>query len=128
MEMKNFGVQVVIIRLGDFAKVTNIINGQPKIAKEQYELFDEKKKTLYGNFFHQYHEAVARNKGYFSAKDFESTSFFEDFDRAVFAVRSPRTLFITTTSFRIFTFVLQLFPATLRESLIMYLESKILKK
>ena len=123
IEFQSFGVKVIVVRLGDFAKITNLMKNHKDIVKEQYESFDEKKiDHKYKHDFFLFHKYVMSKYGYFSPDKFESTSLFEDFDVAVFSKSPPRMIFIATFYFKCLIHLVKHMPAIMRESLMLYLE------
>ncbi|KAH7646455.1 11-cis retinol dehydrogenase-like protein [Dermatophagoides farinae] len=51
IELKKFNIKTVCLRLGDYAKLTNIMVNHKKIMQDQLESFDESKRQLYDGYF-----------------------------------------------------------------------------
>nr|XP_027200186.1 D-beta-hydroxybutyrate dehydrogenase, mitochondrial-like [Dermatophagoides pteronyssinus] len=114
IEMKKFNVKTVCIRLGDYAKLTNIMVNHRKIMKDQLEQFDESKRRLYGDYFEKYHENVMKNYGMFSPKSYASSTLFDDFEKAVYAVNPPAHLISSTFSYKLLILFLYYLPFNMR--------------
>lgn len=117
MELKKFDVSVVCLRLGDFAKLTNIMQKHELIMKSQYEHFDDKKKLLYGDYFDTYHRSALEHFGYFSPNSFQDSSFFSDFEEAVYAINPRNYILSATFSYKLLIYFLYFIPTNLRHFL-----------
>jgi len=129
MEVYKFGVQVINVRLGDYAKLTNIMAKHERVVAKQKEELNEFQRNLYGDYFDQYHKSALDNYGLFSPKDFHSSSLFDDFEEAVFAFTSRRYILSATFSYKCLIYFLYFLPLNLREKLIgKFTNSMIAKK
>lgn len=115
MELHKFKVQVINVRLGDYARLTNIMTQHSRIVEQQEEELKTHKQDLYGDYFRLYHESALKNYGMFSPKSFESSSLFDDFDEAIFAVKPRKYILSATLSYRLIIYFLVFLPIDLRE-------------
>ena len=113
-ELRKFGVSVVTIRLGDFARLTNILSSHASHRDEMWRGMDYKKKSLYGDFFHEFHEHLLHNYGMTSPKKFVDSNLFQDLNVALLSKRPPNSITCAPWPFRVFYFVVELLPIWLR--------------
>ncbi|OTF78391.1 11-cis retinol dehydrogenase-like protein, partial [Euroglyphus maynei] len=110
IEMKKFNVKTICIRLGDYAKLTNIMANHRQIMNDQMENFDQRKHQLYDGYFQKYHENVMKNSGMFSPKNYASSSLFDDFDKAIYAVNPPTHIISATFKYKLLIYFLYYIP------------------
>lgn len=127
VELAKFEVKVVVVRPGDYAKLTDIMSAHESHAKEMWLSMDDNKRELYGTYFDDYQKSVLKNRGLTSPKSYESSSLCDHFEEAVLAV-DPR-LYITSASFvfRVFFVLIQLAPIAIRDQLFAKITSKMVK-
>ncbi|CAG2116354.1 unnamed protein product, partial [Medioppia subpectinata] len=105
LELCKFGVKVIVVRPGDYAKLTNLMAGHSANADQMWRLMDDQKRQLYGQYFHDYHQSVELNSGLTSPVSYTASTLCQDFEEAVLAV-DPRP-YITSASL-LFRFCIQL--------------------
>ena len=127
MELYKFGVQVINVRLGDYAKLTNIMSKHEQVVAAQENELDHFKRKLYGDYFHQYHKSAIENYGFFSPKSFESSSLFDDFEEAVLVVKPHTHRVSATWSYKLLIYFLIFLPLGIRESLILKFTNSMVK-
>lgn len=109
-EMRKLGVHVVTIRLGDFARLTNIMARHSAHRDAMWNNMSTKKKDMYRDYFHEFNRHLMDNYGMTSPKDFENSPLFEDFSRALLLKNPPNTVVCAPLSFRVFYFLIELTP------------------
>ena len=127
MEMYRFGVKVSTVRLGDFARLTNIMQKHSQVMTEQEGEMDDERKKLYGDYFKQVHSATLSNYGYFSPTSFVNSNLFQEFDKVVYAVEPPKTVTPAKFTYKILLTILTFLPVTFREFLIVKLSNILIK-
>uniref|UniRef100_A0A6G1SFQ4 D-beta-hydroxybutyrate dehydrogenase, mitochondrial n=1 Tax=Aceria tosichella TaxID=561515 RepID=A0A6G1SFQ4_9ACAR len=113
-ELRKFGVHVITIRLGDFARLTNILSSHAANRDEMWRAMDWKKKSLYGEFFHQFHDHLLQNYGMTSPKRFVDSNLFDDLSLALLSKKPPNSITCAPWPFRVFYFVIELLPIWIR--------------
>jgi NAD(P)-dependent dehydrogenase (short-subunit alcohol dehydrogenase family) len=127
IELSKFEVKVIVIKPGDFARLTNIMSEHESNASEMWRSMDDNKRKLYANYFTDYHKSVLKNSGITSPTSFENSTLIKDFEEAVLAV-DPR-LYIISASFvfRVFFFMVYYFPTVLKDKLLNKIVSNMVK-
>lgn len=109
-EMRKFGVHVVTVRLGDFARLTNIMDGHALKQDDMWNEMNLRKQTLYNSLFHEFNHHLLQNYGMTSPKNFEESTLFRDIGRALLSKSPPTTITCAPLSFKMFYFVIELTP------------------
>jgi len=109
-ELRKFGVHVVTVRLGDFARLTNIMANHSSNQSDMWNGMDTRKRIMYNEFFHEFNRHLLRNYGMTSPKVFEQSSLFVDFKRAVLSRNPPTTITCAPLAYRLFYFLMELTP------------------
>lgn len=117
-EMRKFGVNVITIRLGDFAKLTNIMSRHECNKNDMWADMDEEKQSLYKDFFDQFNGHILKNYGMTSPKDFAHSTLFEDFNCAILSKSPPYTITCAPTQFKIFYWFLEQVPRSFQHILL----------
>lgn len=117
-EMRKFGAHVVTVRLGDFARLTNIMSRHTTNRDEMWNGMNPRKQNLYRGFFQEFNDHLLQNYGMTSPKEFNESTLFLDFRKAVLAKTPPMTITCAPLIFRIFYFVIELTPVWLQHNLL----------
>lgn len=117
-ELRKFGIHVVTLRLGDFAKLTNIMARHSSNKDDMWNEMSPKKKVMYRDFFHEFNQHLLNNYGMTSPKEFEDSSLFKDFERALFSKNPPTTIVCASLTFKVFYFLIELTPVWLQYHLL----------
>lgn len=117
-ELRKFGVHVVTVRLGDFARLTNIMARHASKQDDMWNEMNQKKRVMYKDFFHEFNRHLLDNYGMTSPKEFQDSSLFKDFDRALLAKNPPTTITCAPLSFKIFYIVIELTPVWIQYHLL----------
>lgn len=117
-ELRKFGAHVVTIRLGDFARLTNIMANHRSKQDNMWLEMDSKKRNLYKDYFKQFNKHLLDNYGMTSPKKFQDSSLFKDFERAILAKNPPTTITCAPLIFKIFYFVIELLPVWVQYQLL----------
>lgn len=126
-EMAKFQVKVILIRPGDFARLTEVMARHAQHAKEMWQEMSASNRNLYGNYFTAYHEHILANYGMTSPTGFDASTLMADFWEALLA-QSPRYyITVAPVAFRLFFLCLQLLGPTYKDRLISLLLSKVFK-
>lgn len=120
-EMRKFDVHVVTIRLGDFARLTNIMSGHQLNQKEMWNEMSIAKRDLYEGYFQNFNSHLMKNYGMTSPKNFESSPLFNDFETAILSKNPPSTITCAPLLFRIFYFIIELMPVSIQYRLLDFL-------
>lgn len=120
-EMRKFDVRVITIRLGDFARLTNIMSRHQANRDVMWNQMSQEKKELYGDYFHNFNDHLLKNYGMTSPKEFKDSSLVADFRLALLSKNPPLIITCTPISFRIFYYVIELMPIQLQYKLLDYL-------
>ena len=109
-ELRKFGAHVVTVRLGDFARLANIMNGHSKDRDKMWSEMSVEKRKLYGNYFDQFNNHLLENYGTTSARDFKDSNIFSDFRRALLSKSPPPMITCAPVAFKIFYSIMELSP------------------
>jgi len=127
LELAKFDVKVIVVKPGDFAKLTNIMSNHESNINQMWHSMDQNKREFYGNYFTDYHKNVLKNSGYTSPTCFQKSTLFNDFEEAVLAVH-PRIYIISASFvFRVFFFILYYLPTVLKDRLLNAIISNVFK-
>lgn len=119
MELQKFGVQVVTVRLGDYARLTDIMSKHQTVMNEQLaQSMDSDKLARYSDYFERFHRSALTNYGYFSPPSFKESSLFTDFEEAVLANIPHSYIVCATWSYKALIYFLISLPITYSDSLI----------
>lgn len=117
-ELSKIGIKVILIRPGDFAKLTNIMASHRKSADEMWDNLPDADKKFYHKYFDVYHNHIIENYGMTSPPNFDSSTLFTDIEDALLA-SNPRTeITVAPIGFRIFFKMLSLMPSNVKDYLI----------
>lgn len=127
-ELSKFEVRVVVVKPGDFARLTNLMHDHERHEREQYNFgMNDAKRALYGDYFDVYHHHIKENYGMTSPKSFEKSTLLSDFEEAVLAVK-PRTYIISAPLlFRIIFFFYRHLSVAAQDYLLQCVYSRIFK-
>lgn len=128
MELHKFKVQVISLRLGDYARLTNIMSKHEQVVVQQERQLDQSQRRLYGDYFDRFHKSALQNYGYFSPTSFESSTLFGDFEEAILAVEARTNRISATWSYKMLIYFLIFLPIGIRESLIRKFSNSMLPK
>lgn len=117
-ELRKFGIHVITLRLGDFARLTNIMARHSFDKDGMWEEMSTKKRAMYGDFFHEFNRHLLNNYGMTSPKEFQDSSLFQDFELALFSQNPPTTIVCAPITFRVFYFIIELTPVWLQYHLL----------
>lgn len=117
-ELRKFGVHVVTLRLGDFAKLTNIMARHSSNKDDMWNEMSPKKKVMYRDFFQEFNQHLLNNYGMTSPKEFEDSSLFQDFERALFSINPPTTIVCASLTFKVFYSFIEVTPVWLQYHLL----------
>lgn len=117
-ELRKFGIHVVTIRLGDFARLTNIMARHSSDKDDMWQEMSSKKKFMYRDFFREFNQHLLNNYGMTSPREFQASSLFQDFRRALFSNNPPTTIVCAPFTFKAFYFLIELTPVWLQYHLI----------
>lgn len=106
------------MRLGDFARLTNIMSDHGSHRDLMWTEMSSEKKKLYGNLFHEFNKHLMKNYGMTSPKAFENSSLFRDFELALKSPNPPQTMICAPLTFKLFYFVIELMPIQVQYSLL----------
>lgn len=120
-ELRKFGAHVVTVRLGDFARLTNIMAGHARHREDMWNDMDTNKRDLYKNYFDEFNDHLMKNYGMTSPREYGDSSLFLDFRRALLAKNPPTTITCAPIGFRIFYFVIELIPVWIQYYLLDFL-------
>lgn len=88
-ELRKFGAHSITIRLGDFAKLTDIMKKHSQHRDDMWNNLGSTKQKLYSRYFDSFHNHILSNFGMTSPQDFDSSSLFKDFRRALLSAKEP---------------------------------------
>lgn len=117
-EMRKFQVKIIKIRLGDFAKVTNIMANHVNNRKLMWDSMSSEKRSLYQGYFDVFNKLAIDNAGASGPNSFDQSTLLEDFERAIFAEHVPNTITIAPMHFKIIYSIFELMPVGLNHILI----------
>lgn len=111
IELAKFDVKVINIRLGDFAKLTNIMANHKKAMEAQKKEWNNAKRSYYQkDYFEHFHWQVLKNHGFFSPPSYEQSTLFADFEEALFAVNPANCIMCAVLSLKLFIYALASLP------------------
>lgn len=110
-EVKKLNLQVILIRPGDFAKLTNIMASHRKSADEMWNAMSASDQKLYQKYFHAYHDHIVKNAGMTSPSSFEKSTLFHDLEESLLSVAPRIEITVAPLGFRIFFKLLSLIPS-----------------
>jgi short-subunit dehydrogenase len=113
-ELRKFGVHVITIRLGDFARLTNIMSNHAAYRDEMWAAMDWKKKSLYDDYFHEFHKHLMLNYGMTSPKSYANSNLFDDLSIALLSRKPPNSITCASWAFRVFYSIVELLPIWLQ--------------
>lgn len=117
-ELRKFGAHVVTVRLGDFARLTNIMSSHAAKQDTMWSEMSLKKREMYGDFFKEFNQHLLDNYGMTSPPEFAQSSLFRDFDRALLARNPPNTITCAPLGFKVFYYVIELTPVWIQYHLL----------
>lgn len=117
-EMNKFGVKVIKVKLGDFAKLTNIMAKHDNNQREMWNDMDERKRSLYEGYFQHFNKIAVENCGGSGPSAFEDSDLIEDFELAIFSKNPPRSITIAATRYKILYSVFSKMPRNLNHWLL----------
>ena len=117
-ELKKLGIKVILIRPGDFARLTNIMSSHRQSADKMWQNLSDADKTFYLKYFDAYHKHIIANAGMTSPSSFESSTLFSDIEGALLAVNPRTEITVAPIGFRIFFKLLSLMPSNTKDYLI----------
>lgn len=82
-ELAKFGVKVVLLRPGDYSRLTNIMAAHESHARAMWDAMSDDNRRLYGDYFNAYHKGVLESFGLTSARSFHASTLLADFDDAL---------------------------------------------
>ncbi|KAI1295470.1 D-beta-hydroxybutyrate dehydrogenase, mitochondrial [Halotydeus destructor] len=123
-EMSKFDVKVILIRPGDFAKLTGIMAQHDKYAQEMWNEMNEGDRKLYHDYFKVYQKYVSDNYGLTSPKSFGHSTLFDDFEEALLSPSPRYYITVAPVAFRIFFKLLQFISPSVKDSVIEFIISK----
>lgn len=124
-ELAKTGVKVIIIRPGDFARLTGIMHKMQSDMDEMWAQLGESEKKYYSPYFNDYFNHIKQNYGYTSPDSYESTNLFNHFRSAVLSRQPYYSYTISPWSQRYFFKLLNLLPAHTKDNLIHYLSVRL---
>lgn len=124
-EMKKLSVKVILIRPGDFARLTSIMSDHERTAREMWDEMSAENRQLYGDYFKAYHAHILTNYGMTSPSAFEASTLLGDFEEALLAVTPRAYMTVAPLGFRCFFALLQLLPPSAKDALIDALLAKV---
>ncbi|XP_015790279.1 retinol dehydrogenase 16 [Tetranychus urticae] len=92
-ELSRFGVKIILLQPGDFTKLTDIVPATLKASDVMWNSFDERKKELYGDYFHKYYANMNSSRGMISFKSYTDSSLFIDIEEALISI-NPRPVMV----------------------------------
>lgn len=117
-EMRKFDVRVVTIRLGDFARLTNIMSHHGTNIDEMWKEMDTNKQNLYRGYFHRFNHHLLQNYGITSPKEFGQSTIFLDFRRAILSKNPPSTITCSPMAYRLIFFIIEKVPTQMQYALL----------
>lgn len=117
-ELRKFDAHVITFRLGDFARLTNIMSSHEKNRDDMWNAMDSKKRSLYGDFFHEFNDHLLKNFGMTSPKRFRDSTLFSDFKRVLLIQSPPNSVTCAPITFKVFYFIIELLPISLQYQLL----------
>lgn len=120
-ELRKFDAHVITVRLGDFARLTNIMASHSSNQEEMWISMNEKKKTIYKEFFEQFNSHLLKNYGMTSPRNFQDSSLFQDFKYALLSKHPPTTITCAPLHFKIFYFLTEMVPVWFQYHLLDFL-------
>ena len=109
-ELRKFGAHVVTVRLGDFARLTNIMSSHASHRQDMWNDMNDKKRKLYKDYFEKFNNHLMKNYGMTSPRKFSDSTLFGDLRRALMAKNPPTTITCAPLVFRCFYSILELIP------------------
>lgn len=109
-ELDKFGVKSIRIKLGDFAKLTNIMARHETNKLEMVREFDERKKTTYEGYFEEFQELVTKEMGFTGVSSYNESTLFRDIERALFLKNPPQSMTIAPLKFKLIYAIIELLP------------------
>lgn len=109
-ELRKFGAHAITIRLGDFAKLTNIMSNHSLYRDDMWKEMSKDKRRMYDKFFHEFNKHLMKNYGMTSPRAYEDSSLFRDFELALLSWSPPQTMVCAPFSFKLFYSALELAP------------------
>lgn len=109
-ELRKFGINVITIRLGDFAKLTNIMSKHSSYRDDMWDEMSAEKKALYKDFFDEFNSYLLKNYGMTSPKQYQDSPLFNDFTIALLARDPPKVIVCAPVTFKVFYFLMELTP------------------
>ena len=117
-ELGKFGANVITMRLGDFARLTNIMATHEGCCDDMWNEMDSSKRDVYGDYFQEFNHHILKNYGMTSPKGFSDSKLFQDFRRALLAKRPPNIITCTPLTFRVFYIIIEILPIQLQYRLL----------
>lgn len=120
-ELSKLGVRAVLIRPGDFARLTRIMCHQELHMKQMWQEMSEEDKCLYGEYFKAYQTDVSKNYGLTSPDSFQQSLLFQHFKSAVLAEKPQYCYTVAPLSTRMFFKLLSTLPPYWKDALIHFI-------
>lgn len=109
-ELRKFSAHVITLRLGDFARLTNIMAGHATHRADMWNGMDSRKQDMYKDFFNQFNDHLMKNYGMTGPREFSDSNLFRDFRRALLSRNPPTTITCAPITFKIFYYVIEQIP------------------
>ena len=124
-ELSKLGITTVLIRPGDFARLTRIMCHHELHMKQMWQQMSQENKCLYQEYFKDYEHHVSKNYGYTSPASYEDSDIFAHFKSAVLA-RDPKYSYtISPMSQRMFFKLLTILPPSFKDKLIHFISVQV---
>ncbi|XP_042898158.1 short-chain dehydrogenase/reductase family 9C member 7 [Parasteatoda tepidariorum] len=121
-----YGIRVIIVQPGDYAKLTSIMSRHEQHANEMWENMSPEDQNSCGDFFHKYHRQAIKKSGLTSPISFEGCHLLLDMQEAVLSV-DPRNKYLSTSfHLRMIYSFLALLPSFVIDFLFSKITNKIL--
>ena len=126
-EVSKLGIKVVLLRPGDFARLTGLMLRQMHHANDMWSLMSEKDRTFYKDYFDRYHGHIAENYGMTSPASFEDSSLLQDFEEALLSQSPSYSVTVAPLGFRTAFFIIGLMPPAVKDRFLDFLYAKVFK-
>ncbi|UYV78739.1 hypothetical protein LAZ67_16002612 [Cordylochernes scorpioides] len=127
MELRKFDVKVIIVRPGDYARLTSLFAGQSRRAEEMWTAMDTERRQAYGSYFRSYQDYLIQNNGLTSPPSFERSNLLPVFEEALCSP-NPKSLYTAAPFWlRFFLGLVSMLPSSWSDRLILFLYSQTFK-
>lgn len=124
-ELSKLGIKVVLIRPGDFARLTGLMLRQMDHSKDMWREMTDRDRVFYKEYFDKYHQHIAENYGMTSPPSFEQSTLLQDFEDALLSPDPSFAVTVSPLSFRLAFFVIRILPPAVKDRFLDFLYAKV---